>query len=110
MRFFNIVTMILNNKVDYKIPIVPHTFNINYKTYVDRRIMMYQNIQIPKEINCPFCKGTGFVECRKCKQPKIGFIPSPNSGCWRCSDSTLEICPFCGGCGKGQLCYNEITN
>ena len=55
MRFFNIVTMILNNKVDYKIPIVPHTFNINYKTYVDRRILMYQNTKIPKEINCPFC-------------------------------------------------------
>ncbi len=110
MRFFNIVTLILTNKINYRLPVIPNVYNINYKEYIDRRIIMYQNTQIQKEINCPFCKGSGFVECRKCEYPKLWFMPSLKSGCWRCNDSSLEICRFCGGSGKGKLCYNEANN
>lgn len=64
--------------------------------YLGRKITMTQN-SMKNNMKCPYCSGTGYIKCRVC-----------DYGCWRCQDTTLEICPFCGSSGKGKYAYNYV--
>ena len=78
----------------------PEQSKINYKLYAARRVLQLKNMYSPKTFApCSFCDGTGFVDCTKC-----------NEGCWRCSQTTLTKCHYCGGTGDSPPCFDFMPN
>ena len=73
---------------------------IDYKELAIRRTHALKNQYAPKTFSpCYYCHGSGYVECRYC-----------NDGCWRCDNTTMMKCPFCGGNGEGRPAYQTIPN
>ena len=63
-----------------------------------RRMMkQFVNKMSRKDIDCYYCDSTGYVDCYYCEE-----------GCWRCQNTTMTECPFCGGTGKGRFAKSKI--
>ena len=71
---------------------------IDHTLRLKRIILQAKNIMNNYKNNCSFCYGTGYIDCIKCNM----------KGCWRCNNTTLEICPYCNGDGKPRASTNPI--
>ncbi len=81
-----------------KINLKNNKFKIDHTLRLKRIILQAKNIMNNYKNNCSFCYGTGYIDCTKCNM----------KGCWRCNNTTLEICPYCNGDGKPRINTNPI--
>ena len=73
---------------------------IDYKELAVRRANALKNLYSTKLFTpCHYCDGTGYIECTYC-----------NNGCWRCKNTTMLKCRFCGGDGQGRPIYQTVSN
>jgi len=58
--------------------------------YLEKTVHSYSNKLNNAKFPCEHCNGFGYMTCLRCQE-----------GCWRCDNTTLRECVFCGGTGNG---------
>ncbi len=72
---------------NYSPPVIYKIKNIRT---IEKNVQAYANKINTLDNPCSTCKGFGYVACLNC-----------HDGCWRCENTGLKECIYCGGSGKG---------